>query len=56
MPNVCSAKREWVENGIENHEAPYGNKEKEGFKLGEAHMWHVKLPFSKYGSLLRGEF
>ena len=44
-----------MEHGIEDHEVWDGNKVKEGLRLREAPMWHIKLLLSKYGSLLRGE-
>ena len=54
MLYVCSAKGEWVEHGIEEHEVRDDNNLQVSFRLGEAPMWHIKLPLSKSGSLLRG--
>ena len=55
MPEVCSAKGEWVEHGIESHKVQDGDNIYVGFRLGEAPMGHIKLLLSKYGPLLRGE-
>ena len=55
MPDVCSVKGEWVEHGIEDCEVHDGSKVLEGFRLWEAPMWHIKLPLSNGGSMLRGE-
>ena len=55
MPNVCSAKGDWVKHGTEDHEVRNGNNVQEGFRLGKAPMWHIKLPLSKVRPLLRNE-
>ena len=42
MPNVCSAKGEWVEDRIKDYEVRSDNNVLVGFKLGKAPMWHIK--------------
>ena len=46
---------EWVEHGTKDHEVPNDNNIYMEFRLGETPMWHIKLPSSKGGSLLRSE-
>ena len=55
MPNVCSAKGEWVEHGIEGHEVHDSKNVQVRFRLGEEPMGHMKLLLSKGVSLIRGE-
>ena len=55
MPDVCSAKVEWVEHGIEGHEVRDSKVGQVRFRLGEEPMGHLKLLLSKGGSLIRGE-
>ena len=54
MPDVCSAKKEWVEHGIECHEIRDSINVKVGFALGERTMGHIKLFLSKEGLLMKG--
>ena len=55
MPDVCSAKVEWVEHGIEVHEVHDSKIAQVRFRLGEEPMGYMKLLLSKGGSLIRGE-
>ena len=43
MPDVCSAKEEWMEHGIEGHEVHDSNNVQVRFRLGEESMGHMKL-------------
>ena len=54
MP-VCSMREEWVEHSIKGHEVHNSNKVWVGFRLEKAPMGHMKLLFSKGGSLFRDE-
>ena len=55
MPNVCSAKGEWVEHGIECHEVRGSKNIQVRYRLGEEPMGHMKLLLSKGEYLIRGE-
>ena len=55
MPDVCSAKGEWVKHGIEDHEECDSKNVQVRFRLGEEPMGHIKLLLSKGESLIRGE-
>ena len=47
--------KEQMEHGIEDHEVRDDNDVWVGFRLGEATMWHIKLPLLKGVCLLGGE-
>ena len=55
MPDVCNAKGEWVEHGIEGHEVRDSNNVQVRFRLGEKPMGHMNLLLSMGGSLIKGE-
>ena len=55
MPNVYSAKGEWVEHHIEGHEVCDSKKVQVWYRLEEETMGHMKLLLSKGVSLIRGE-
>ena len=55
MSDVSSAKREWVENGVEDHEVHGSNNVQVRFTLRKEPMGHMKLLLSKGGSLISGE-
>ena len=55
MSDVCSAKREWEEHGMESHEVCDSNNIQVHFRLGEESMGHMKLLLSKGGFLIRGQ-
>ena len=54
-PDVCSAKGEWVEPGVECNEIRDGINVQVCFKIAERTMGHMKLLLSKGSSLMRGE-
>ena len=53
MPDVCSAKGEWIKHGIERHEMRDSNNVQVPFMLGEELI--KKLLLSKDESLIRDE-
>ena len=55
MVDICSAKGEWMEHGIEAHDVRDINNVQVHFRLGEEPMGHTKLLLSKGGLLIRGE-
>ena len=55
MPNVCSAKEDWVERGIEGHEVRDNNNVQVRLRLREEPMGNTKLLLPKGRFLIRGE-
>ena len=47
MPNVFTAKGEWVEPGIEGHEVCDSKNVQVRYRLGEEPMEHIKLLLPK---------
>ena len=54
MPDICSAKGEWVEHGVKGHEVRESKSVQVRYGLGEEPMGHIKLLSSKGVSLIRG--
>ena len=55
MPDVCSAKEEWVERDIKGHEVRDSNNVQVRLRLREEPMGNTKLLLPKGRSLIRGE-
>ena len=54
MPDICSAKGEWVEHGVKGHQVRESKSVQVRYGLGEEPMGHIKLLSSKGVSLIRG--
>ena len=55
MPDVFSAKGEWVKHGVKGHEVRDSKNVQVRYGSGEGPMGHLKLLLSKGVSLIRGE-